>query len=435
MGNAESSTTSLTNSNGNHHGSKQRRSASSKNRSDDDSYNTLEEPDDVAARAQKVVGASVRELQAGIAHGMKKLEEASQAADHPVTGLLDTVCGAYMGAGDGDSSTIHTNATTNNRNSRRGGGGRGGAGQSLKSYSDEASDTYYSEEETTVTTDYRSKQRRRNMDEADTIDESYVSTQSTEYDDSTVPDSSRDHRHHGRRNSSRRGRKFGRHRTTDESSYESEDDEGTYDEDDTYTQPSRVTTATSNEGDDDNDNNPTLPSTTQQQQNPPDKDVTAMLARQPLASSFAKRCYFTKAGIGGHTQHYEGLTLTGNVVLMLAQAMKLKGCPTICDEDLRRVEQTYPNQFSRLPDELLLSSGWRRISKYCHFSHKPIPDGIPFFRELVACLFIWLVGWWQALFPLLGCLFRDSWRLGVIWIRMDTHTDACLHYYFDDSFF
>lgn len=102
---------------------------------------------------------------------------------------------------------------------------------------------------------------------------------------------------------------------------------------------------------------------------------------KPLASSFAKRCYFTKAGIGKNTQHYEGLTLTGNVVLMLAGAMKLKGCPTICDEDLRRVEQTYPNQFSRLPDELLLSSGWRRISKYCHFSNKPIPDGVPFFRE------------------------------------------------------
>jgi hypothetical protein len=104
--------------------------------------------------------------------------------------------------------------------------------------------------------------------------------------------------------------------------------------------------------------------------------------QQPLASSFAKRCYFTKSGIGSSTQHYEGLTLTGNVVLMLAGAMKLKGCPTICDEDLRRVEQTYPNQFSRLPDELLLSSGWRRISKYCHFSGKPIPDGVPFFREL-----------------------------------------------------
>jgi len=104
---------------------------------------------------------------------------------------------------------------------------------------------------------------------------------------------------------------------------------------------------------------------------------------KPLASSFAKRCYFTKSGIGKTTQHYEGLTLTGNVVLMLASAMKLKGCPTICDEDLRRVEQTYPNQFSRLPDELLLSSGWRRISKYCHFSGKPIPDGIPFFRKYI----------------------------------------------------
>ena len=110
-------------------------------------------------------------------------------------------------------------------------------------------------------------------------------------------------------------------------------------------------------------------------------DPAVPFLRQPLASSFAKRCYFTKAGIGSQTQHYEGLTLTGNVVLMLAQAMKLKGCPTICDEDLRRVEQTYPNQFSRLPDELLLSSGWRRISKHCHFSNKTIPDGVPFFHS------------------------------------------------------
>ena len=109
------------------------------------------------------------------------------------------------------------------------------------------------------------------------------------------------------------------------------------------------------------------------------------LITQPLASGFAKRCYFTKAGIGRTTQHYEGLTLTGNTVLMLAAAMKLKGCPTICDEDLRRVEQTYPNQFSRLPDELLLSSGWRRISKYCHFSHKPLPDGVPFFHSRKRC--------------------------------------------------
>lgn len=123
--------------------------------------------------------------------------------------------------------------------------------------------------------------------------------------------------------------------------------------------------------------------TDESSQEPPTHAPAASSSKQqtPLASSFAKRCYFTKAGIGKTVQHYEGLTLTGNVVLMLANAMKLKGCPTICDEDLRRVEQTYPNQFSRLPDELLLSSGWRRISKYCHFSNKPIPDGVPFFRE------------------------------------------------------
>jgi hypothetical protein len=112
---------------------------------------------------------------------------------------------------------------------------------------------------------------------------------------------------------------------------------------------------------------------------------SSKLLSQPLASGFAKRCYFTKSGIGRTTQHYEGLTLTGNTVLMLASAMKLKGCPTICDEDLRRVEQTYPNQFSRLPDELLLSSGWRRISKFCHFSHKPLPDGVPFFHSRRRC--------------------------------------------------
>mmetsp|Transcript_6811 Transcript_6811/g.14213 ORF Transcript_6811/g.14213 Transcript_6811/m.14213 type:complete len:862 (-) Transcript_6811:126-2711(-) len=114
-------------------------------------------------------------------------------------------------------------------------------------------------------------------------------------------------------------------------------------------------------------------------------DSAGKLIQKPLASGFAKRCYFTKAGIGRTTQHYEGLTLTGNTILMLASAMNLKGCPTICDEDLRRVEQTFPNQFSRLPDELLLSSGWRRISKYCHFSHKQLPDGVPFFHSRKRC--------------------------------------------------
>ena len=116
--------------------------------------------------------------------------------------------------------------------------------------------------------------------------------------------------------------------------------------------------------------------------NIPKKSITKVT---PLASSFAKKCYFTKAGIGKNMQHYEGITHTGNTLLMLASAMKLKGCPTICDEDLRRVEQTFPNQFSRLPDELLLSSGWRRVSKYCHFSGKAIPDGVPFFHSKERC--------------------------------------------------
>jgi len=35
-------------------------------------------------------------------------------------------------------------------------------------------------------------------------------------------------------------------------------------------------------------------------------DVPSLLSK-PLASSFAKKCYFTKAGIGKKSQHYEGL--------------------------------------------------------------------------------------------------------------------------------
>lgn len=181
---------------------------------------------------------------------------------------------------------------------------------------------------------------------------------------------------------------------SDDSDAENTFDDG-YD-DDTYTEGSRTTYESSRRSrrtlEDDGtvgsnsyiteftDEESAAPRRRKQSYDSQEDKATARLA-QPLASSFAKRCYFTKAGIGKTCQHYEGLTLTGNVVLMLASAMKLKGCPTICDEDLRRVEQTYPNQFSRLPDELLLSSGWRRISKYCHFSNKAIPDGVPFFRK------------------------------------------------------
>jgi hypothetical protein len=94
-----------------------------------------------------------------------------------------------------------------------------------------------------------------------------------------------------------------------------------------------------------------------------------------------KYCYFSKHPIGITAPHYQGINLTGNTIYMLPAALDIQGCPTICDEDLRKLETKYPNLFRRLPDELLLSSGWRRVSKFCSFSGKPIPDGAPFFHS------------------------------------------------------
>ena len=280
---------------------------------------------DVASRAKQVVGESVQNLQANIQTQIKQLEE----QDHPAAHFLDSVCGAYM-----DDRDV----------SRR--------GRSASFYSedygseDDDDDRTYSEDETTTTTDYNSKRgrgRERRRDEP-----------SVSGDTASYLESDNEHQ-------DQRGR--GGKKKPGSTSFESEDSFSRAGG--TSEKSAGVSVATEDIG----------------------KATGSGALPKPLASSFAKRCYFTKAGIGSSTQHYEGLTLTGNVVLMLAQAMKLKGCPTICDEDLRRVEQTYPNQFSRLPDELLLSSGWRRISKYCHFSIKPIPDGIPFFRECSECLF------------------------------------------------
>jgi len=245
--------------------------------------------DELAARAQQVMGESVRELQAGIQSGIKRLEE----QDHPAAQILDSLCSPYLESN----------------------GERAGVGSWNSDDASEEDSRTISEDETTLT-DYERSRRRKDRN-----------------------------RHHDER-------------SLETGSYQSQSDG--YESSTVVTEDTRQ-----------NAKNDVKNQLAQQEQ----------LVKKPLASSFAKRCYFTKQGIGGQTQHYEGLTLTGNVVLMLASAMKLKGCPTICDEDLRRVEQTYPNQFSRLPDELLLSSGWRRISKYCHFSNKPIPDGCPFFRK------------------------------------------------------
>ena len=292
----------------------------------------------MAARASQVVGESVRELQAGIQSGIKKLEE----QDHPAAQLLDTLCSPYLDPMDRYGSfysdeeseddeeysrTLSEDETTVSYHARRKKGGGGGGGG-------DADDT-------------------RSMDTGSFV--SHSDDYSASHDDGGGTESNNNNNSQGRRGRS----------STKRDSTASLSTAGPG--------QSEVSLATTAQSED--------VATTASSVLPPLAAAPVSTHKKPLASSFAKRCYFTKAGIGGQTQHYEGLTLTGNVVLMLAAAMKLKGCPTICDEDLRRVEQTYPNQFSRLPDELLLSSGWRRISKYCHFSNKPIPDGMPFFRK------------------------------------------------------
>ena len=64
----------------------------------------------------------------------------------------------------------------------------------------------------------------------------------------------------------------------------------------------------------------------------------------------------------------------------LSSSMKLLGCPTICDDDLRRMDKLYfTKTYRRLPEDLQLSSNWTRVAKHCTFSGKPIPDGVPFY--------------------------------------------------------
>ena len=64
----------------------------------------------------------------------------------------------------------------------------------------------------------------------------------------------------------------------------------------------------------------------------------------------------------------------------LSSSMKLMGYPTICDDDIRRMDTLYFAQTCRrLPEELRLSSNWTRVAKHCSFSGRPIPDGVPFF--------------------------------------------------------
>ena len=286
---------------------------------------------ELSRKAQEAAAAALatpfaRRISEGIASVTNKKCDNSEGF-----AFLDSMCGPMMdkfrNAGDeddDDDSVVHG-----------GRGGRGGdRGRSRRSGRRPQSSYDYGDDETEYTDD--------------------------DYDDDTYDDGGTPRKRRG----GRRGR--GHSRTDDESSYTT--GYTGYTDDDTFDNNTYGTRSSASRRRDDDT-----------------YDSAGKLIQKPLASGFAKRCYFTKAGIGRNTQHYEGLTLTGNTILMLASAMKMKGCPTICDEDLRTVEQTFPNQFSRLPDELLLSSGWRRISKYCHFSHKPLPDGVPFFHSRKRC--------------------------------------------------
>lgn len=333
MGNATS--TSASSSSSGQKGSRRKKGSSSNNKSSNsgNSNTPQSHAEEVAARAQKAVGESVRDLQAGIQSGIKKLEE----QDHPAAQLLDSVCGPYL---DDSNFTQKYNPTNNSF------------------YSDEEEEEEdfdndsrtISEDETTQTTDYQQQRRNQNQQQRNGGAGAGARGGNARVSAGAAGDDKL-------------------HYNMDSQSYLSTD----YDEVTVETSDDRQTAATQSYGSEDDEHGGVVTQI--------EDAAHGNSLRMPMASAFARRCYFTKAGIGKTTQHYEGLTLTGNIVLMLAGGMKLKGCPTICDEDLRRVEQTYPNQFSRLPDELLLSSGWRRISKYCHFSNKPIPDGIPFFRK------------------------------------------------------
>lgn len=388
MGNAESTTSHSINNNSNV--SKQRRSdkssASSKRKesskiktsSTDELTNMSSDTTDPITSQMYAV---VCDIQAGLVGEIHKLEEQDDLA----VALLDSMCSPYL-----DSSNIYKDKRLRT------------------SYSEEEEDSRAVSEEETVTTDSynrhnRTKNNNRNNnkrnhchserreDDAATVDSrSYVS----ENDTSLPPSRSNSNfNYNANRTNARTNYKsiytrdtHQTNRSREESSYEETDEDN-----DNNISASEVTTTTL--GDDDFDQKHAVlvsskwKSSLHRKGNTTSLPATASTSaalvspsEQPMASSFAKRCFFTKSRISDRTQHYEGLTRTGNVILMLASAMKLKCCPTICDEDLRRVEKTYPHQFSQLPDELLLSCGWRRTSKYCYFSNKPIPDGIPFFR-------------------------------------------------------
>ena len=101
-----------------------------------------------------------------------------------------------------------------------------------------------------------------------------------------------------------------------------------------------------------------------------------------------KVCFFSGQTIGKGGSYYfaanvlpdDGKGQKPSQLYTLSSSMKLMGYPTICDDDIRRMDKLYfAKTYRRLPEELRLSSNWTRVAKHCSFSGRPIPDGVPFF--------------------------------------------------------
>ena len=143
MGNISSASASGSSGQKGSSSSRRKKGSSSNNKSSSGNSNAPQsQAEEVAARAQKVVGESVRELQAGIQSGIKKLEE----QDHPAAQLLDSVCGPYL---DDSNFTQKYNPASNSFYSE----------DEEEEEFDNDSRTI-SEDETTQTTEY---QQRRNQ--------------------------------------------------------------------------------------------------------------------------------------------------------------------------------------------------------------------------------------------------------------------------------
>lgn len=102
-----------------------------------------------------------------------------------------------------------------------------------------------------------------------------------------------------------------------------------------------------------------------------------------------KVCFFSGQTIGKGGSYYFAANVLHegknkeqkpSQLYTLSSSMKLMGYPTICDDDIRRMDKLYfTKTYRRLPEELRLSSNWTRVAKHCSFSGRPIPDGVPFF--------------------------------------------------------